>query len=59
MSDTFLEIKWCKEDIQNLLKNNRMDYSEQAVNNFLEKFDIRTFEERCIQEGWEILQSAI
>ena len=55
----FLEIKWCKEDIQNLLKDNGMDSSEQAVNNFLEKFDIQYFEEMCIQTGWEMLQSAI
>ena len=59
MSYTFLEIKWRKEDIQNLLKDNGMDSSEQAVNNFLEKFDIQYFEEMCIQTGWEMLQSAI
>ena len=59
MNDTFLEIKWRKEDIQNLLKDNGMDSSEQAVNNFLEKFDIQYFEEMCIQTGWEMLQSAI
>ena len=59
MNDTFLEIKWRKEDIQNLLKDNGMDSSEQAVNNFIEKFDIQYFEEMCIQTGWEMLQSAI
>lgn len=59
MKDTFLEIKWRKEDIQNLLKDNEMGSSEQAVNAFLEKFDIQYFEEMCIQTGWEILQSAI
>ena len=59
MKDTFLEIKWRKEDIQKLLKDNGMDSSEQAVNNFLEKFDIQYFEEMCIQTGWEMLQSAI
>ena len=59
MNDTFLEIKWYKEDIQNLLKNNGMDSSEQAVNDFLEKFDIQYLEEVCIQTGWEVLQSAI
>ena len=59
MNDTFLEIKWRKEDIQNLLKDNGMDSSEQAVNNFIEKFDIQYFEEICIQTGWEVLQSAI
>ncbi len=59
MNDTFLEIKWCKEDIQKLLKDNGMDSSEQAVNDFLEKFDIQYFEEICIQTGWEVLQSTI
>ena len=59
MKDTFLEIKWRKEDIQKLLKDNGMDSSEQAVNSFLEKFDIQYFEEMCIQTGWEMLQSAI
>lgn len=59
MNDTFLEIKWRKEDIQNLLKDNGMDSSEQAVNDFLEKFDIQYFEEMCIQTGWEMLQSVI
>ena len=59
MNDTFLEIKWRKEDIQNLLKDNGMDSSEQAVNNFLEKFNIQYFEEMCIQTGCEMLQSAI
>ena len=59
MTDTFLEIKWRKEDIQNLLKDNGMGSSEQAVNDFLEKLDIQYFEEMCIQTGWEMLQSAI
>ena len=59
MNDTFLEIKWRKEDIQNLLKDNGMDSSEQAVNDFLEKFDIQYLEEMCIQTGWEMLQSVI
>ncbi len=59
MNDTFLEIRWCKNDIENLLKNNGMDSSEQSVNAFLEQFDIRYFEEICIQIGWEMLQTAI
>lgn len=59
MEDTFLEIKWCKEDIQKLLKEQGKDSSEQAVDNFLEKLDIRYFEEMCIQSGCEILQSMI
>ena len=59
MEDTFLEIKWCKEDIQKLLEEQGKDSSEQAIDSFLEKLDIRYFEEMCIQCGWEILQSMI
>lgn len=59
MEDTFLEIKWCREDIQNLLEEQGKDSSEQAIDNFLKKLDLRHFEEMCIQNGWEILQSMI
>ena len=59
MEDTFLEIKWCRKDIQNLLEEQGKDSSEQAIDNFLEKLDLRYFEEMCIQSGWEILQSMI
>ena len=59
MEDTFLEIKWCREDIQNLLEEQGKDSSEQAIDNFLEKLDLRYFEEMCIQSGLEILQSMI
>ena len=59
MEDTFSQIKWCREDIQNLLEEQGKDSSEQAIDNFLEKFDLRYFEEMCIQSGWEILQSMI
>lgn len=58
MEDTFLEIKWCREDIQNLLEEQGKDSSEQAIDNFLEKLDLRYFEEMC-KSGWEILQSMI
>ena len=59
MEDTFSQIKWCREDIQNLLEEQGKDSSEQAIDNFLEKFDLRYFEEMCIQSAWEILQSMI
>lgn len=59
MEETFLEIKWCKEDIQKLLEEQGKDSSEQAIDSFLEKLDMRYFEERCIQCGWEILQSMV
>ena len=49
MEDTFSQIKWCREDIQNLLEEQGKDSSEQAIDNFLEKFDLRYFEEMCIQ----------
>ena len=58
MEDTFLEIKWCREDIQNLLEEQGKDSSEQAIDNFLEKFDLRYFKEMCIFEsGWAMQKS--
>lgn len=38
MEDTFLEIKWCREDIQNLLEEQGKDSSEQAIDNFLKSW---------------------
>ena len=34
-SDIFLEIKWTINDIQELLKANNCDYSDEAIENFL------------------------
>ena len=34
-SDIFLEIKWTINDIQEFLKANNCDYSDEAIENFL------------------------
>ena len=57
--NVFMEIKWKKEDVRNLLKNNKQDYSDEAVNNFISRLDLRYMEEKCIENGWEMLQSKI
>ena len=59
MKETFLEIKWGREDIEKLLEECGKNSSEQEIDNFMKKLDIRYFEEMCIQSGWEILQSMI
>ena len=57
--NVFMEIKWKKEDVRNLLKNNKQDYSDEAVNNFISRLDLHYMEEKCIETGWEMLQSKI
>lgn len=57
--EVFSTIQWTKTDIENLLKENDCDCSEQSVDEFVANFDIRHFEEQCIQLGWELLQSEI
>lgn len=57
--NVFMEIKWKKEDVRNLLKNNKQDYSDEAVDNFISGLDLRYMEEKCIEIGWEMLQSKI
>lgn len=47
-SDIFLEIKWTINDIQELLKANNCDYSDEAIENFFKNLDIDYMEEQCI-----------
>ena len=58
-SDIFLEIKWTINDIQELLKANNCDYSDEAIENFFKNLDIDYMEEQCIEFGWDLLQSSI
>ena len=58
-SDIFLEIKWTINDIQELLKTNNYDYSDESIKRFLENLDIDYMEEKCIEFGWDLLQSSI
>lgn len=57
--DVFCEIIWTREDIRQLLEDNDLESSEEAVDRFLEKFDVRRFEEACIEDGWERLSRAL
>ena len=57
--DAFLVIKWTRNDIKNLLEENGMNSSENSVQEFLDKLDIRFFEEQCIQDGMERLASKL
>ena len=58
-SDIFLEIKWTINDIQELLKANNCDYSDEAIENFFKNLDIDYMEEQCIEFGCDLLQSSI
>lgn len=44
--EVFSTIQWTKTDIENLLKENDCDCSEQSVDEFVANFDIRHFEEQ-------------
>ena len=58
-SDIFLEIKWTINDIQELLKANNFDYLDESIEKFLKNLDIDYMEEKCIEFGWDLLQSSI
>lgn len=58
-SDIFLEIKWTINDIQELLKANNCDYSDKSIEKFLKNLDVDYMEEKCIEFGWDLLQSSI
>ena len=52
-------IKWTINDIQELLKANNCDYSDESIEKFLKNLDIDYMEEKCIEFGWDLLQSSI
>ena len=54
-SEIFAQITWTRQDIRQLLEDNDFDNSEEAVDGFLERLDLRRFEESCIEDGWERL----
>lgn len=58
-SDIFLEIKWTINDIQELLKANNCDYLDESIEKFLKNLDVNYMEEKCIEFGWDLLQSSI
>ena len=57
--EIFAQITWMRQDIRQLLEDNDLDSSEEAVDRFLERLDLRRFEEVCIEDGWERLSRAL
>jgi hypothetical protein len=53
--EIFAQITWMRQDIRQLLEDNDLDSTEEAVDRFLERLDLRRFEEACIEDGWERL----
>ena len=58
-SEIFAQITWTRQDIRQLLEDNDLDNTEEAVDRFLERLDLRRFEEACIEDGWERLSRAL
>ena len=54
-SEIFAQITWTRQDIRQLLEDHDLDYTEEAIDNFLQRLDLRRFEEACIEDGWERL----
>ena len=54
-SEIFAQITWTRQDIRQLLEDHDLDNMEEAVDGFLERLDLRRFEESCIEDGWERL----
>ena len=57
--EIFAQITWIRQDIRQLLEDNNLDSSEEAVDRFLDRLDLRRFEEACIEDGWERLSRAL
>ena len=53
--EIFAQITWTWQDIRQLLEDNDLYNTEEAVDRFLERLDLRRFEEACIEDGWERL----
>lgn len=54
-SDVIAQIIWTRQDVRQLLEDNGFNSTEEAVDRFLKRLDLRRFEEACIQDGWERL----
>lgn len=54
-SDVIAQIVWTRQDVRQLLEDNGFNSTEEAVDRFLKRLDLRRFEEACIQDGWERL----
>ena len=51
-NEIFAQITWTRQDI---LEDHDLESTEEAVDQFLERLDLRRFEEACIEDGWEQL----
>ena len=58
-SEIIARITWTRQDIRQLLEDNDLDSTDEAVDRFLERLDLRRFEEACIEDGWERLSRAL
>ena len=58
-SEMFAQITWTRQDIRQLLEDNDLDSTDEAVDRFLQGLDLRRFEEACIEDGWERLSWAL
>ena len=54
-NEIFARITWTRQDIRQLLEDNDLDSTDEAVDRFLQGLDLRRFEEACIEDGWERL----
>ena len=54
-NEIIAKIIWTRQDIRQLLEDNGLESTEEAVDRFLERLDLRQFEEACIEDGWERL----
>lgn len=58
-NEIFARITWTRQDIRQLLEDNDLDSTDEAVDRFLQGLDLRRFEEACIEDGWERLSRAL
>lgn len=57
--DSLCVIKWNKEDVRTVLKDAGKDASDEEIENFINEFDWKYFQEKLTQEGFEMLNSKL
>ena len=55
--DTVCTIKWTREDVRTVLIESGLDASENEIDRFISDYNWRTFQEKSIQDGFEMLSS--
>ncbi len=48
-------IRWCKEDLEDVFKNNGVDYTEENINKFIGLGTLGGLHDVSISSGWESL----